>query len=349
MKRRSETIHFVVPGPLDQATGGYRYDAAIVAGLIKSGHHVVVHELAGSFPLADERALAAARAAREKIGEERAIIDGLALPAFFECLDKADRIAGLVHHPLWLESGITRRASANLQRLESALLPRLANIVVTSRATRRDVIELGVDPESITVVEPATVRGVPRRRHGTGHVRLLSVGTLTPRKAHDVLFRALARQRRARWRLLCVGSTSRNAGHARRLRTLVTQLHLGRRVRFAGEISPQALARLYTHADLFALPSLHEGYGMAFAEALVCGMPVVGARAGALPDVIRPQAGILVRPGQVQALARALRPLLESSRRRERLARGAYLHRRRFPDWPAQVRAFAVALQVVAP
>jgi glycosyltransferase involved in cell wall biosynthesis len=107
-------------------------------------------------------------------------------------------------------------------------------------------------------------------------------------------------------------------------------------------------ARLYARADLFTLPSLHEGYGMAFAEAIASGIPVVGARAGALPEVMPPQAGLLVRPGQVQALARALRPLLESSRPRERLARGAYLHRRHFPDWPTQVRAFAAALAAVA-
>jgi glycosyltransferase involved in cell wall biosynthesis len=96
--------------------------------------------------------------------------------------------------------------------------------------------------------------------------------------------------------------------------------------------------------DLFTLPSLHEGYGMTFAEAITRGVPVVGACAGAVPEVVPRQAGVLVRPGQVKALARALRPLLESSRRRERLARGAYLNRRRFPDWPTQVRAFAAAL-----
>ena len=56
MKRRSEAIHFVVPGPLDQATGGYRYDDAIVAGLRALGHSVVGHELAGRFPLAIGRA-----------------------------------------------------------------------------------------------------------------------------------------------------------------------------------------------------------------------------------------------------------------------------------------------------
>jgi glycosyltransferase involved in cell wall biosynthesis len=307
-----------------------------------------VHELAGNFPVVDAQAVAAARAVRAKIGTGFAVIDGLALPAFAECLGSGARIAGLVHHPLWLESTAARETSSDLRRIEAALLPRLSKIVVTSGTTRRDVVALGVEPDSIAVVEPATARGALRARSGGGCARLLCVGTLTPRKAHDVLFRALASQRRARWRLLCVGSPSRNASHARRLRALVAQLHLGKRVRFTGEVSGDVLSRLFGRTDLFTRPSLHEGYGMAFAEAIARGVPIVGARAGAVPEVVPRQAGILVRPGQVKALARALRPLLESSRRRERLARGAYLYRHHFPGWPAQVRAFAAALAAVA-
>lgn len=343
MKRRSEAIHFVVPGPLDQATGGFRYDAAIIAGLRAQGRKVIVHELAGRFPLADANAVAAARAAREKIGSETAVIDGLALPAFDGLLGRSSRLVGLVHHPLWLEAGLTREAAEALRRQESGTLKTLAAVVVTSPATRRDVRALGTPAKAITVVEPGTARGAVRTRRG-GAARLLCVGTLTRRKAHDVLLRALAKQRRLRWRLVCVGSLSRDPAQARRLRALATLLRLGSRVRFVGEVSAPALARLYAGSDLFTLPSLHEGYGMAFAEALVAGVPVVGARAGALPDVVPPVAGVLAPPGQVPALARALRPLLASPRRRERLARGACLQRRRFPGWAEQAWKFAMAL-----
>jgi glycosyltransferase involved in cell wall biosynthesis len=343
MKRRSEAIHFVVPGPLDQATGGYRYDAAIVAGLRALGHSVVVHELAGRFPLVDAPAVAAARVALKKTGRQRAVIDGLALPAFAGLLGRNRRIAGLVHHPLWLERGMARQHADALRHRESGVLKQLATIIVTSKATRGDVEALGVASGSIAVVEPGTAPGAVRRRH-TGAARLLSVGTLTPRKGHDVLLRALARLRRRRWRLRCVGSAARNVRHARVLRALVVRLRLGSRVRFAGEVSPGTLARLYASSDLFALPSLHEGYGMAFTEALARGVPVVGARAGAVPDVVPKQAGILVTPADVTALCRALRSLLGASRRRERLARGAYLRRRGFPGWPEQARRFAAAL-----
>ncbi|MBM3537692.1 MAG: glycosyltransferase family 4 protein [Alphaproteobacteria bacterium] len=343
MKRRSEAIHFAVPGALDQATGGYRYDAAIVAGLRALGHEVVVHELAGRFPLADAPAVAAARAALKKIGRGRAVIDGLALPAFAGLLGGKRRIAGLVHHPLWLESGMARRTADELRRLESGMLKQLATVIVTSQATRLDVMALGVDPGSIAVVEPGTAPGAVRWR-GAGVARLLSVGTLTPRKAHDLLLRALAKQRHRGWRLICAGSVTRNVHHARALRALVTRLRLGARVRFTGEVPPRTLARLYAGSDLFILPSLHEGYGMAFAEALARGVPVVGSHAGALSDVVPRPAGILVPPGRVTALSSTLRLLLGTSHRRERLARGAFLRRRYFPGWPAQVRRFLRAL-----
>jgi len=341
MKRRSEAIHLVVPGPLDQVTGGYRYDAAIVAGLRAQGLEVVVHELAGRFPQADAAAVAAARKALQAIGKERAVIDGLALPAFDGLLGKATRIAALVHHPLWLETGLGRETANALRRREGTMLKPLGRIIVTSEATRRDVSDLGVKVSAIRVVEPGTARG-PARTRRPGTTRLLCVGTLTRRKAHDVLLRALARQRRTGWRLLCVGSLTRDAAHARRLRSLVTLLRLGARVRFIGEVPD--VTRFYAGSDLFTLPSLHEGYGMAFTEALSRGVPVIGARAGALPLVVPKTAGVLVPPGQKFALARTLRSLLASSRRRERLARGAYMQRRRFPGWTTQTLKFAAAL-----
>ena len=222
MKRPSETIHFVVPGSLDQATGGYRYDAAIIAGLRASGHTVIVHELAGNFPVVDGQAVAAARAVRVKIGTGIAVIDGLALPAFAACLGSGARIAGLVHHPLWLESP----AACDLRGIEAAL-------AAETEQDRRDQQDnpAGCDgaPRSRPVPspwsEPGTARGALRVRSSAGRARLLCVGHADAAQGTRY---PLSRSRVPAPRAVAVCCVSvappATTSHARRLRALVAQL-----------------------------------------------------------------------------------------------------------------------------
>ncbi len=344
MTHRSEPLHFVVPGPLDQVTGGYRYDARIVAGLRALGRQVVVHELRGRFPIADTTSRAAAAAALQTIGDAPAVIDGLALPALADGLVDSERIVALVHHPLWLETGLSADRRRRLRRAEATTLRKLAGVIVTSRRTARDVASLGVSLGRIAIVEPATDRApAPARRHRRAP-RLLAVGMLTPRKGHRVLWHALAACRRLTWRLDCVGSLSRDLPHAARLKAELRLCRLARRVRLVGELTGQRLERAYRQADLFVLPSFHEGYGMAFAEAMMSGLPVVATRAGALPDVVSRRAGILVRVGDARGLARTLRRLLSSSRVRRRLADGARHASRRFPGQETVTQRFTAVL-----
>jgi len=89
-----------------------------------------------------------------------------------------------------------------------------------------------------------------------------------------------------------------------------------------------------------------EGYGMAFAEAIAHGLPVVGTRAGAIPDTVPADAGVLVPPDDVEALAAALRRLIEDPRERGRLAAGA--RAATFPTWQEQAARFAAVLDRLA-
>jgi glycosyltransferase involved in cell wall biosynthesis len=113
-----------------------------------------------------------------------------------------------------------------------------------------------------------------------------------------------------------------------------------------GAVSSEQLASLYQRCDLFALPSRFEGYGMVFTEAIAHGLPVVGTTAGAIPETVPDAAGVLVPPDDVEALAAALRRLIEERAERERMAAAA--RATCFPSWREQGAAFADLLESVA-
>ena len=92
------------------------------------------------------------------------------------------------------------------------------------------------------------------------------------------------------------------------------------------------------------LPSHYEGYGMAYAEALARGIPVVGTTGGAIPYTVPSFASVLVPPGDADALTGALEGLLVAPDRREVLAEGARMHRDSLPTWPEQATQFHEAM-----
>lgn len=344
-------LHFACPGAIGQPTGGYRYDAAILGGLAAAGRRVVLHELAGRFPDADEAARAAARDCLAAARGAVLAIDGLALPGF-EGLLPAPGVAAvvaLVHHPLALETGLDPHQRRRFATLEPRLVRACAGVIVTSPATLPAIRDMGVDAARIRVVTPAVERGAPpppRRRRGAA--RLLSVASLTPRKGHRVLLAALARLRDLAWRLDLVGPRHYDRREAGRVATAIAARGLRGRVRLAGAVDTARVAAAYRAADLFVLPSWHEGYGMAFAEAIAAALPVVGARAGAVPTTVPTRAGILVRPGDPAALARVLRRLIADAPARCRLSRGARDHARALPGWDGQARRFGAAIDALA-
>lgn len=334
-------IHFVIPGRLDQPTGGYRYDARIIAGLRALGRELRLHELPGRFPEPDAIAIdAAARLVEALAWDDLCVIDGLALPAFYDRLQEiGPRVIALVHHPLGLETGLTRAASRRWLMREAAALAKPRGIIVTSAQTRRDLLAMAVQ-QPIVVINPGTARSNARARQARPPM-LLTVASLTPRKGHADALRALAGLRSLRWRWSCAGDAARGSGQARRLRALIRAFGLGRRVTLLGALPHERLARLYARAALFLLPSRHEGYGMAFAEALEAGLPCIGYRAGAVPDLVPRSAGRLLRVGDTAGLRHAIRRTL---RNRAAFAAGARRAGKRLPDWDDAARGFAAAI-----
>jgi len=133
-----------------------------------------------------------------------------------------------------------------------------------------------------------------------------------------------------------------------RLENDIIRLNLTERVTVIGTVASERLAALYADANLFVLASRFEGYGMAYAEAIANGLPVIGTTAGAIPETAPAGAGILVPPDDVIALEAALRRLVTDPQERNRLAAGARSAAASLPTWTESARVIARALANVA-
>ncbi|HPC47980.1 MAG TPA: glycosyltransferase, partial [Deltaproteobacteria bacterium] len=103
-------------------------------------------------------------------------------------------------------------------------------------------------------------------------------------------------------------------------------------ITFTGRISDDEFAAYYARTTIAVVPSIYEGFGLPAGEAMACRVPVVSTTGGALPEVVG-DAGVLVPPGDAQALARAIAGLLDDPQRRETLARAGYERVRRHFTW----------------
>jgi len=346
------SLAFVVPGRLDQLTGGYLYDRHVVDGLRAHGREVELIELPGLHPEADAGTREAAGAALARLADGRAVVvDGLALPALADCLPaeaRRLRLVGFIHHPLSLETGLAPACARERTKLESRLWPRLAGALCPSHHTARAVVASGLSPSRVAVVAPGTHRPVSARPAAQGGpLQLLAVGTVTPRKGHLLLVDALAPLRHLDWQLTCIGSLTRDPAAASALQERIARHGLGERIALLGEQPEDLLAQAYQQAQIFVLPSYHEGYGMVYAEALAYGLPVVATTGGALTDTLPASASLRVAPGDLPALQAALRQLLTDGGLRDRLAAGARRAAAHLPDWPSAVRSWMAALEQV--
>jgi glycosyltransferase involved in cell wall biosynthesis len=343
-------LAFAVPGDLATPTGGYAYDRRIIGELRKLGWEVQIVNLGDGFPRPTEAqtAFAAEQLAAIPAGQP-VVIDGLAygvLPEAAEELQRRNPIVALVHHPLALETGLSAVQMAHMRESERAALACARRVIVTSAATARLLAaDYGVSENRIAVVVPGTDAARTRRGSGDRVLRLLSVGAIVPRKGFDTLIAALAAITDVPWQLAIAGDRTRDQACAAQLDADIARLGLTERVTVLGAVSDERVSVLYQSADAFVLASRFEGYGMAFAEAIAHGLPVIGTTAGAIPDTVPQGAGVLVPPDNAEALAAALRRLIENAAERQRMGDCARRACAAQPSWAEAGKLFAQVVE----
>lgn len=342
-------LAFLLPGSLDTPTGGFVYDRYVIEGCRAAGLAPRLLIADGRYPEPDGATLGhAADLIADLPDGTIVVVDGLGLTGLAPVLEPhARRLAfvGLVHHPLADETGVEGADRNRWIERETRALEFTKAVFVTSRTTAQRVSEILVVPKDrIRVVVPG-VEDIPNldfrtRPRAHGSVRLLSVGTLIPRKGHDVLIGALADLKALDWQLDIIGAP-RDLGHASSLKALIGLMGLSDRVTLHGAVEHGTLERAYRAADLFVLASRHEGYGIAYGEAVRWGLPVVGTTAGAIPEAVPEGAGRLVAPGDREALRDVLDDLLRTPRVLAELAQGARNAATDLQTWTTTGAAFA--------
>ena len=171
---------------------------------------------------------------------------------------------------------------------------------------------------------------------GSDHfLEMLAVGECTePRKGIKYLLEALAHLSDIPIKLHLAGGYSMESHHYKVLRNILEDHHLNENVIFHGFLDRENLNRLYRKSDIFVMPSLSEGYGLALAEALSFGLPIVASNVAAIPEMISDGVnGFLVSPKNPQELASAIRKMASDSALRLRFRHDNLEQARRLPTW----------------
>lgn len=340
------SVAFAIPGDLSRPTGGYAYDRHVLRLLPEFGVAATHVPLPGSFPAPCDADLAeTSRLLLSQDWRTPLLIDGLAYGAFPTGMAAglAGRVIALCHHPLALETGLTFERSAELRRLESAALGYAAAVIVTGHGTRDLLVaDFGVAAGKITVAEPGVERSERARETPFGQpLRLLAVGTLSPRKGYEVLVEALVPLAALPWHLTIIGAGDETSPYPASLRALIAAKGLAGRITMLGAMSDSELDGHYRSSDIFVMASHFEGYGMVLTEALARGLPIVttlsGPGATALPDA----AAQKVPPGDAGEFTGVLAYLIGDTVARQRHADAAWAAATSLPRWDDTARIIA--------
>jgi glycosyltransferase involved in cell wall biosynthesis len=349
-------VHVVLPGDVDDPTrpsGGNVYDRRVCRGLPAAGRPVREYAIAGTWPRpADaaraelDRALAAVPAGSD------VLLDGLVacgVPDVVAPHAARLKLAVLVHLPLGDEAGLAPADAAELAGRERTTLHAAAAVVATSRWAARRIVDVHRIPAGRVRVVPPGVDRAALAPGRTGGARLVCVGSITPTKGQDLLVEALARIADRDWSCVLVGPLVRDPAHVADVRRRTVHHGLEHRIQLTGPRTGPALDATYAAADLLVLPSRAETYGMVVTEALARGIPVLAAAVDGVPDTLgaTPDGavpGVLVPPGDVTALAGALRRWLADPTLRSAARAAARQRRNDLDGWEVTSRCLARAL-----
>lgn len=344
-------ISFVMVGLKDHSTGGYYFNFKMAEALSSAGHEVdVIHfktipeklrgaRVSGSFyvlkrVLRYKPDLLVVSKSYSFMAPLRIIIPFLRLPVLY-----------MVHHLEWHDRA--RGVSNVRKRIVRWFLSCGNRIWVNSRSTADDVTSLGIPEKRLFVIPPGFDRFETDLNTKQLPVKILSAGTVCSRKDQLTLVKACALLEERDFHLFITGDETVDRNYAEMVRREADSL--GDKVTFMGHLSTGELYELYSKSHILANLSHWEGYGIAVAEAMWAGLPVVAVDAGAVPELVtHGYNGYLIAPADVEGCAEHLKELIDNERLREGMSRSARKKAQDLFSWNDTGREFVNLAQETA-
>jgi glycosyltransferase involved in cell wall biosynthesis len=331
-------VAFVTVGNTGRLTGGYLYNARVLVALRERGAEVEEIVASGASPAEQEAA------SRSSLGLDPRRFDVIVVDALARivCAPHLDRwreerpVVAMVHE---LPS-VAESATGKEREYEEPLL-RSDRLISVSEIGGSILEDRGVPAQRIRVVPPGFDRfptdgGAPV---SGGTLRALCVAQWIPRKGILDLVQAWALRERPGASLELVGETDADPVYAASVNAAIADMS-DTSIVVRGPVDDARLGDAYAAADLFVLPSRYEGYGIVYAEALAHGLPVVACKVGPVPELVGEEAALLVPPGDVEALSRALDLLLRDAALRDRMSAAARRRTGELPRWEDTAAGF---------
>ncbi len=241
-----------------------------------------------------------------------------------------------IHHPITIDRDISISTLSSLWKkakqrrwysfigMQKRVARAFSRIITVSECAGRDISRefdipqnrFRIVPNGINTDIFYPVSGIEREK---GRI-IVTNSADTPLKGLFYLLKALAEISKTRKvRLIVVGTPKKNGAVVKLIKTL----GIGHLVTFTGRIEDGEFVRQYARAAMAVVPSVYEGFGLPAGEAMACGVPVISTTGGALPEVVG-DAGILVPPADHLLLAEAVKALLDSPERADKLGLAGY-------------------------
>ena len=341
-------IGLVIYGALETVTGGYLYDRRLVELFEAQGSEVEVlsmrrrrylRNLTDNFSLLLGEWLRA-------VEFDVLLQDELNHPSLFRL---NERLRGKIEYPIVSIVHHLRSSEAHppwqlrlYRAIERRYLRSVDAFIFNSDATREAVERLAGERKPSVVAYPAgdrlgaglTPEAIASRAEEGGPLRVVFLGSVIERKGLHRLLDALARLGEMDWRLTVAGALDAEPGYARRIQRQVEQAGLGGRVTLAGQLEDGELADLLSRSDVLAVPSTHEGFGIAYLEGMAFGLPAIASAGGGAAEIVtHGENGYLVQPGDTDALAAHLRELAADRGRLRAMSLAARQRYEQHPTW----------------